>query len=229
MCSDLALISDRTTLPDRIAERLRELMTEGELAPGARLNERALGDRLGVSRTPLREAFRLLAAEGLVRLTPNRGAEVVRLSDADLRESFEVMSSLEALSGELACAHVTDEEVAEVRALTFEMLACHARRDLPNYYRINRAIHERIVAASRNRLLGEVYERLNRRMHHSRFRSNLDQDKWNRAARDHAAMVEALEARDGARLAMILRTHIADKGHAVLDQQAQVTASIAAD
>src|SRR5262245_12578920 len=82
---------ERTTLPGSVAAQLRELLTEGALAPGARLNERALCDRLGVSRTPLREAFRLLAAQGLIELTPNRGAHVVRLSERDIRESFEVM------------------------------------------------------------------------------------------------------------------------------------------
>ena len=208
---------DGTTLPARLAERLRELITEGELAPGTRLNERALGDRLGVSRTPMREALRLLAAEGLVQLTPNRGAQVVTLSDTDIRESFEVMSGLEALSGELACRHITDGEVAEVRALTYEMLACHTRRDLPGYYRINRAIHDCINRAGRNHLLTEIYDRLNRRIQNLRFRSNFDHAKWTRAAQDHARMVEALEARDGARMADILRRHLTLKGEAVLD------------
>ena len=98
------------------------MITEGELLAGTRLNERTLGVRLGVSRTPLREAFRLLAADGLIELTPNRGAQVVSLSEQDIRDSFEVMSGLEALSGELACRHVTADEIAEIKALTFEML-----------------------------------------------------------------------------------------------------------
>lgn len=205
-----------TTLPASTAERLRELIIEGELAPGTRLNERALCDRLGISRTPLREAFRVLAAEGLVALSPNRGAQVVRLSADDVRESFEVMSALEALSGELACRHITAAEIAEIRALTFEMLACHAREDLPAYYRVNRQIHDRLNLAARNRLLTQTYRTLNLRIQNLRFRSNLDRDKWNRAAREHAQMVEALEARDGARLAAILRNHLYRKSEAVL-------------
>lgn len=209
--------ADRTTLPAWVAERLRELITEGDLLPGARLNERALGDRLGVSRTPLREALRLLAADGVVALQPNRGAQVVILSEADIAESFELMSGLEAFSGELACRHITAEEIAEIKALTFEMLACHARRDLPSYYRINRAIHDCINRAARNRLLTDTYRRLNLRLQNLRFRSNFDHDKWSRAARDHAEMVEALEARDSARLAAILRAHLTQKGESVLD------------
>jgi DNA-binding GntR family transcriptional regulator len=205
-----------TTLPSAVAGRLREMIIEGELAPGARLNERTLCERLAVSRTPLREAFRLLAAEALVELQPNRGAIVVVLSEADIRESFEVLGALEALAGELACRRIRDDDVAEIKALTFEMLACHARRDLPSYYRLNRAIHERINLAADNGLLRRTYATLNQRVQNLRFRSNLDHDKWDRAARQHADMVTALEARDGARLGAILRVHLEHKAEAVL-------------
>jgi len=205
------------TLPFALAERLREMIIEGELAPGSRLNERVLCERLGVSRTPLREAFRVLAAEGLVDLQPNRGAQVVAFSGDDIRESFEVMGALEALSGELACRRIGDDEVAEIKALTFEMLACHARHDLPAYYRLNRAIHNRINEAAGNALLRQMYVTLNQRIQNLRFRSNFDRDKWNRAAREHALIVDALEARDGLRLAALLRNHLEHKGQAVLD------------
>ena len=96
------------------------------------------------------------------------------------------------------------------------MLACHAREDLPAYYRINREIHDRLNVAARNALLTQTYRTLNLRIQNLRFRSNFDREKWNRAAREHAQMVEALEARDGARLAAILRTHLYQKGEAVL-------------
>ena len=208
---------DRTTRAAAIAEQLRQMITEGELAAGTRLNERTLGDRMGVSRTPLREAFRLLAAEGLIELTPNRGAQVVKLSEQDIRDSFEVMSGLEALSGDLACRRITADEIAEIKALTFEMLACHARADLSGYYRLNRAIHDRINRAACNRLLTQVYATLNLRIQNLRFRSNFDRDKWNKAAREHAQMVEALEARDAATLSSILRAHLLQKCESVLE------------
>src|SRR5664279_1603620 len=101
----------RQALPAAVADRLRTLIIEGELAPGARLNERELSERLGVSRTPLREAFRMLAADGLLVQLPNRGAQVVALSRDDVRHAFEVMASLEGLSGELAAQQVTDVDV----------------------------------------------------------------------------------------------------------------------
>ena len=193
------------------------MIIEGELPPGARLSERALCDRLGVSRTPLREALRMLASDGLVDLTPNRGANVVRLSEGDIRDMFELMGALEALSGELACARITDDEVVQIKALTFQMLACHARRDLPAYYRLNHAIHDRINRAARNAALTQTYDTLNLRIQNLRFRSNFDEDKWAKAAREHTRMVEALEARDGAALARLLRDHLRQKGETVLD------------
>ncbi|CAM3948454.1 GntR family transcriptional regulator [Bordetella muralis] len=208
---------DRRTLPATIADRLREMIIEGELAAGARLNERELCDRLQVSRTPLREAFRLLSAEGLVRIQPNRGAHVVALSEKDIRESFEVMGALEALSGELACQHITEQEIAEIRALTFEMQACHARQNLSSYYHVNRAIHDRINAAGQNHLLSQVYQNINLRLQNLRFRSNLNHEKWDRAMREHLEMVDALASRDGPRLAQIMRDHLRRKGEAVLE------------
>src|SRR5579862_6440277 len=107
----------RLALPEAAAERLRALIIEGELAPGARLNERELSERLGVSRTPLREAFRMLAADGLLVQLPNRGAQVVSLSRDDARHAFEVMAALEGLAGELAAARVTEPDLADLRAL----------------------------------------------------------------------------------------------------------------
>ena len=200
-----------------VADRVRQMIIEGELPPGRRLNERALGERLGASRTPLREAFRLLASEGLEEITPNRGATVVCLSAADIRDTFELMGALEALSGELACARITDDEVAAIKALTYRMLACHAGRDLPAYYRINRTIHDRINAAARNATLAHTYRTLNLRIQNLRFRSNFDDDKWNRAAAEHAQMVALLEARDAAGLADLMRRHLWQKGEAVLE------------
>ena len=205
------------SLHHQAAEKLRQQIFAGELAPGSFVDEAALCEQLAVSRTPLREAFRLLAADGLVDLEPNRGARVVALSERDIRELFEVMGALEALAGELASSRIADADVAELKALTFEMLACHARSDLPAYYRINRAIHDRIALAAGNEMLRRTYETLNRRIQNLRFRSNFDRAKWDLAAREHVRMVELLERRDAAGLAALLRGHLARKCDAVLE------------
>lgn len=199
-----------------VAQRLRALIVEGGIAPGQKLNERELAERLQVSRTPLREALKLLTAEGLVEHLPNRGAIAVQLSADDVAHAFELMAALEGLSGELACARISAEEVAELQALNFEMRAHHARRDLPAYYRLNAQIHQAINRAARNPVLSEVYDRLNARLQALRFSSNFDTEKWDAAVRDHDAMIEALVARDGARLRRILVSHMRHKADVVL-------------
>jgi DNA-binding GntR family transcriptional regulator len=203
-------------LPEVVAERLRELIIEGELPPGGRLNERQLGLRLGVSRTPLREALRRLAHDGLVTLRPNRGAVVTQLSRSAVQESFDVMGALEALAAELACRHITDAEVAEIEALTFEMMGAHARRDLPGYYRLNRMIHDRIASAARNAQLAEMAQTLNLRIQNLRFRSNIDPQKWDAALGEHRRMVVLLRARNADALAKLMREHLRRKATAVL-------------
>ena len=201
-----------------VAQRLRTLIVEGVLGAGEKLNERDLAQRLNVSRTPLREALKLLTAEGLVEHLPNRGATVVQLSEHELAAAFEAMAVLEGACGELACARITETELAELRALHFEMRAHHARRDLSAYYRVNAAIHRGISHAARNPVLTEIYDRLNARLQAFRFRSNFDADKWDAAVREHEAMIEALAVRDGARLRSILIEHLKLKRDVVLAQ-----------
>src|SRR6476620_3680188 len=94
---------ERMRLHDTVVGHLRNLIVEGALAPGVKLNERKLCETLGISRTPLREALKVLAAEGLIDISPNKGASVSQMSEAEIRETFELMSGLEAFSGELAC------------------------------------------------------------------------------------------------------------------------------
>jgi DNA-binding GntR family transcriptional regulator len=208
----------RRPLHEEVADRLRELITEGGLQPGARLNERVLCEQLQVSRTPLREAFKVLAAERLVELHPNRGASVCALSLEDVSNLFEVMTSLEGLSGELAATRRTAAELDEIRALHFEMLAAHARHDLPAYYRLNRGIHEAINRCARNPVLAETYDSVNLRIQNLRFRSNFNQAKWDAAVAEHGVMVEALARGDAVALRAVLEQHLRNKRDAVLDE-----------
>jgi DNA-binding GntR family transcriptional regulator len=212
-----ALAIARSTLPEAAAERLRALIIEGGLPPGAKLNERELCEQLGVSRTPLREAFRMLAADGLLVQLPNRGAQVVALSADDVRDAFEVMAALEGLAGELAAARVTQRDIADLRALQAEMEAAHAAGDLPTYYRINRAVHDRLNAIAANPVLAHTYRALNTRLHALRFRSNLNRAKWDKAVAEHRSMIATLAARDGAALRDLLVQHLRAKQQAVLD------------
>lgn len=207
---------ERQRLHDTVVEHLRRFIVEGMLEPGKKLNERELCETLGISRTPLREAFKVLAAEGLVEISPNRGATVAKMTEAEIREMFELMSGLEAFSGELACERITAAEIAEIKSLHYAMVACRSQDDLAGYYSRNQAIHDRINDAARNSALRQMYTSINRRLQALRFRSNYQVPKWDRAIQEHEAMLEALDARDGKRLSAILRVHLLEKRDAVL-------------
>src|SRR4051812_22219303 len=208
----------RASLHEQVAQRLRQMLVESRIAPGAKLNERELAELLQVSRTPLREAIKMLAAEGLVELLPNRGAVAVSLNEADILNTFEVMAGLEAQSGELAAQRITDAELGEIHALHFEMMAAYTRQDLSAYYALNARIHRAISAAAKNPVLAAVYNQVNARLQALRFRSNQDGEKWRRAVKEHEKMIDALARRDSAAMREVLLTHLQNKRDVVLEQ-----------
>jgi DNA-binding GntR family transcriptional regulator len=175
------------------------------------LSERLLCVQFGVSRTPLREAIKLLAAEGLVELLPNRGAIVAKVEAARVAETLAVMGVLEALAGELACRNATDAHLGEIRALHYEMLAMHARGDLAGYFKFNQAIHLKLVKYSGNAVLYQLYRQLNASVRQARYMANLTKKRWDEAMREHDEILAALDARDSARLKALLSDHLTHK------------------
>ena len=201
----------RRPLHEEATDRLRDLIVQGRLAAGARLNERLLSAQLGLSRTPLREAYKVLATEGLVELLPNRGAIVSQMDPVRLGESLAVMGALEALAGELACRNATDAQINEIRALHYEMLAYHARGDLAGYFKFNQAIHLKLVKYSGNAVLTNMYRSLNGNVRRARYMANLSKERWDAAVREHDEILAALVARDASRLKALLCDHLAQK------------------
>lgn len=198
-------------LHETVVDRLRDMIVQGELEAGTKLNERVLCETLGASRTPLREALKYLASEGLVRLLPNRGAIVAPLEPERVKQTFAVMGALEALAGELACRNASDAEINEIRALHYQMLAHHARGELAEYFRCNQEIHAKLVEAAGNEPLAEVYRSLNANVRRARYMANYSRERWNEAVEEHEEMLRALARRDGAALQRILREHLANK------------------
>ena len=199
---------ERLPLLDAILSRLRDMIIEGQLPPGTRLNEGQIGQQLGVSRTPLREAIKYLASEGLVELVPARGAVVKQFGAREVRDMLEVIRILEQQAGIIACTQATDAGIAEVRALHDQMLDCYARRDRMAYYKLNQAIHTAIVALADNGALCEVHARLQTRLKRIRFIGHEGADKWASAVAEHEQMIQALEARDAEGLSEILGRHL---------------------
>ncbi len=206
----------RRPLHEEVVDQLRDLIVQGTLAPGARLNERVLCGRFGISRTPLREAIKLLANEGLVELLPNRGAIVASIQPERLAETLAVMGALESLGGELACRNASDAQISEIRALHYEMLAHHARGDLAAYFKYNQQIHLKLVEAAGNAVLLHTYRQLNTNVRRARYMANLSKERWNAAVAEHEEILAALAARDAERLKQLLRDHLAGKLASVL-------------
>ncbi len=201
----------RKALHDEVTARLRDLIVEGELASGVRVPERELCERFGISRTPLREALKILASEGLVDLQHHRGAVVASLTAESLDDLFQVMGALEALAGEIACARASDADIADIRALHERMLEHHARHELSEYFRLNQQIHEHIIAAAGNPVLSQIYRGLSVRIRRARYMANLSKGRWDQAVSEHQQILDALTVRDGRRLGRLLREHLQNK------------------
>lgn len=208
---DAPIEPQRPLLTTAALDQLRDLIVLGEIAPGARLNERLLCQRLGVSRTPLRESIKTLAAEGLVELQPNRGAIVSPVTVSKVREVFAVMAALESLAGELACRNASDADLAEIRSLHYQMVAHYKRGELREYIHCNQKIHLRLVDSADNATLAQTYRQLNAQVRRARYQVNFSPERWAEAVAEHEAMLAALDARDAERLKAILRDHLGDQ------------------
>jgi DNA-binding GntR family transcriptional regulator len=211
--------STAVSLHGEILARLRNYIVEGNLCDGARIPERQLCDLFGISRTPLREALKVLASEGLIDLLPNRGARVRELGARELAELFDVMGGLEALAGRLACERLTAAEFAEIEDLHHQMYAFYLKREMPDYFRCNQLIHERIVAAACNSALSAAYASLAGRIRRIRYAANLAhrRDRWGEAIREHEAILDALRRRDGIEMMDTMFRHMRNKQAAAVE------------
>lgn len=201
----------RRYLHDEVAKRLRALILSGELAPKSRLHELDLAERFGISRTPMREAIKILSAEGLVELLPNRGARVAAIDEAEIDDMLEVIAGLEANGARLAAGRITEAEIARIGKDHAAMVAAYQAKDEPRYFALNRAIHERIMAAAKNQTLSDIYTGLSSRIQRFRYSAHKTDDQWQRAVDEHEEMLRLLQLRDGEALARLMEAHILGK------------------
>jgi DNA-binding GntR family transcriptional regulator len=206
------------SLHEEVLSKLRQMILEGELEPGSRIVERSLCERFKVSRTPLREAFKVLRSEGLVEILPNRGARVPTFGKKEICDALEIMTALEGLAGELAAERAPDDVIADIRALHYQMFAHYLRAQVPEYFRLNQSIHRRIVEAAGNHLLTANHDALALRVMRARYLMNLwDHTRWADAIRSHEAILDALVRRSGAELGQLLRQHLHAQTQRVVD------------
>ncbi len=219
----------RRSLHDEVAEGLRDMIVENELAPGERIDEKRLCKLFAISRTPLREALKVLASEGLVELMPNRGARISMITSREVEEMFELASGLERLAAELVVERATDEELEEMRATHQRMIEFYMAGRRSDYFRLNQRIHNGIIALTGNAVLIATYAELMRKIRRARYAAIMSQARWDESVHEHKDLMNALMDRDGARAGMVLLEHVRETGEAVKNSiEAESTQSTAA-
>ena len=196
------------SLHDEVATRLRERIFSGELAPGSFLDEVRLAEEMEISRTPLREALKVLTAEGLVRHEPRRGSFVNEVTEQDLDEIFPVIALLEGRCAHEAALNATDADLQALEAL-HDKLSRHAKaRRINDYYAANFAIHEAIIALAGNRWLAQVITDLRKIVKLARLQQLHAPGRLDQSLSEHLAVFAALKARDPEGAEAAMRTHL---------------------
>jgi len=198
----------QTALYQEVAERLRQRIFAHELLPGARIDEQLLAVEYGTSRTPLREALKVLAAEGLVTLRPRRGAFVTEISDQDLDEIFPVMAMLEGRCALEATGKASPEQIARLEALHRQLQRFAASNQIGRFFEVNQEFHLRIQEMSGNRWLRQTIQDLRKVLKLTRLFSLSIDGRLQQSLSEHADILEAIRAGDALRAQTMMHDHI---------------------
>lgn len=204
-------------LRDVVFNTLRQAILRGELKPGERLMEIHLAEKLGVSRTPIREAIRKLELEGLVTMIPRRGAEVARITEKNLRDVLEVRRALDAFSCELACDRITKQEGEELQRACEEFAAATATRDATVIAEADVKLHDIIVHAAGNERLTEILNNLSEQMYRYRFEYIKDTNNYEKLVEEHRIIYESILNKDKQTAAQTARVHIDNRERSILN------------
>lgn len=217
MLEDLQVTMDEyLPLRDVVFNTLRQGILMGELKPGERLMEIHLANRLGVSRTPIREAIRKLELEGLVIMIPRRGAEVANITEKSLSDVLEVRRALDALAVELACDRITEEEIALLRAACREFEQATASKDTKVIAKADVKLHDIIVAATGNQRLVQLVNNLSEQMYRYRFEYIKDASRHPMLVEEHRDIYESLVARDKEAASQAVKKHIDNQKQSIM-------------
>ena len=187
----------RTSSLSKVVQgEIEKIILSGAFAPGEKLNEKTLADRLGVSRGPVREAFQALHARGLVEMIPNRGVFVQRITRHDAVAIYDVRAGIFGTACRLLAERITSDQAAELHALIAQMDVAGKRRDLEAYFPLNIAFHTAIVRGTDNKVLAETYFGLVSRLQLFRARGLVHGGGFENSNIEHRAIIAAVDARD---------------------------------
>jgi DNA-binding GntR family transcriptional regulator len=209
----------------QIASIIRERIIHGEIANGERIIENALSEQLRISRTPLREALKLLEAEGLVEISQNKGARVTSFTVDEARNLFEVIAGLESMAAELAVARIDGDQLRDLEMIHNKMLAYYAEGDTGRYFELNSQVHDWIVRASANPILIATHANLVVRARRGRYMAIFDADRWRQAVEEHDSLMSSLRTKDSESARKVWRLHLLNTGKAVCRALSEVRTS----
>lgn len=204
-------------LRDVVFKTLRQGILTGELKPGERLMEIHLADRLGVSRTPIREAIRKLELEGLVTMIPRRGAEVAQISEQNLKDVLEVRQALDALGAELACERITEEGLAKLKKACDHFAEMTKTKDATIITKADVALHDVIIRATGNERLQQMISNLSEQMYRYRFEYIKDSSYHALLIEEHKRIYESIAARDKEQAVKEIQEHINNQLNTIME------------
>ena len=207
---------ERMSLHDQLVAKVREMIVDGELSAGAPLPEKMLCETFGVSRTPLREAFKILASEGLIELRSHRTPVVTPVNRDEIAHSFAIMVALDGVAGAQAATLATDADIARLDAMHGQLVALHRDAARAAYFRMNQDIHIEITRLAANPVLLNIWTTLNANIYRARATANYDAKRWTESVQEHEAFMALLRARDAEGFAACLMAHTRKTGDAVL-------------
>lgn len=199
---------NRSSLHEQIVGMLRKMILEGRLLPGQHIDEKMLCEQFEISRTPLREALKVLNSEGLVDLLPNRGARVAGTSPHLVSECFDVVAGLERTAAEIAAEKASSEDLETLRKIQEEMEEYYRTNNEVDYFTVNDRAHSLVVEFSGNSILVSMHARLITKIRQARFAGLTVPNRWHESILEHREILDALIARDAARAGASVMNHV---------------------
>ena len=207
---------ERMSLHGQLVAKVREMIVNGELEAGAPLPERMLCETFGVSRTPLREAFKILASEGLIELRSHRTPVITPINRAEIANIFDIMVALDGVAGVQAATLATDSDIARLDAMHGQLVQLHREASRTAYFRLNQEIHVEITRLAANPVLLNIWTTLHANIFRARAIANYDAKRWTESVEEHEAFMALLRVRHAPGFAAALSSHTRKTGDAVL-------------
>lgn len=211
-------VNEYLPLRDIVFNTLRKAILKGELAPGERLMEKQLAEKMGVSRTPIREAIRKLELEGLVIMVPRKGAEVAMTTEQDIKDVLEVRAALESLAVKLACQRMNEQDMNDLLAVNDAFMGAARRNDVETVIKKDVEFHDTIYGATNNKKLTGMIINLQEQIYRFRAEYIRQMDDFSNLMEEHEAIVNAIINKNSAEAQEIATKHIENQEKAVISK-----------